>query len=86
VPHRGKPAALKSFENTEDFKIVAEVWSDEDLSRAIVAGEARVGIKIPEARNSKQIRSRKSQTARAGLASDFVFRICFGFRDSSFRI
>src|SRR6202040_4436920 len=39
---------LRRFENSEDFQIVMEVFSDEALSRAIVAGKARVGIKIPE--------------------------------------
>jgi ABC-2 type transport system permease protein len=41
-------ALLQSFENSEDFRIVGEVGTDEELSRAIVAGRARVGIKIPE--------------------------------------
>ncbi len=39
---------LQRFENSEDFLIVAEVFTDEALSGAIVAGKARVGIKIPE--------------------------------------
>jgi drug efflux transport system permease protein len=39
---------LQKFENSEDFKIVARVFSDEALNEAIVAGRARVGIKIPE--------------------------------------
>ena len=38
---------LERFENSEDFTIVSRVFSDEELSRAIVAGKARVGIKIP---------------------------------------
>lgn len=41
-------ALLQSFENSEDFRIVGEVGTDAELSRAIVAGRARVGIKIPE--------------------------------------
>jgi ABC-2 type transport system permease protein len=40
-------AVLRRFENSHDFKIVAQVDSDEELSRAIVAGKAQVGIKIP---------------------------------------
>jgi ABC-2 type transport system permease protein len=40
-------ALLQKFENSEDFTIVKRAFSDEDLSRAIVAGKARVGIKIP---------------------------------------
>jgi ABC-2 type transport system permease protein len=39
---------LRSFVNSEDFTIIREVFTDQELSEAIVAGEARVGIKIPE--------------------------------------
>ncbi len=39
---------IKSFENTEDFVIVSEVFSDVELTQTIVAGHAHVGIKIPE--------------------------------------
>jgi ABC-2 type transport system permease protein len=39
---------LLGFTNSEDFRIVGEVFTDRDLSEAIVAGRARVGIKIPE--------------------------------------
>jgi ABC-2 type transport system permease protein len=39
---------LRQFTNTDDFTIVGEVFTDEELSGAIVAGKARVGIKIPE--------------------------------------
>jgi ABC-2 type transport system permease protein len=38
---------LQAFENSQDFRIVRYVYTDEDLSRAIIAGQARVGIKIP---------------------------------------
>jgi ABC-2 type transport system permease protein len=38
---------LAHFENSEDFTIVSRVFSDEEMSQAIVAGKARVGIKIP---------------------------------------
>src|SRR6516164_9861810 len=38
---------LQRFENSEDITIVGQVFSDEEMSRAIVAGKARVGIKIP---------------------------------------
>lgn len=41
-------ALLRQFENSDDFDIVAEVHSDAELSQAIVAGRARVGIKVPE--------------------------------------
>jgi len=39
---------LRAFENSEDFRIIGRVYRDVDLSGAIVAGRARVGIKIPE--------------------------------------
>src|SRR5260370_10496612 len=39
---------LRSFKNSDDFTIVTQVFTDETLSQALVAGEARVGIKIPE--------------------------------------
>jgi ABC-2 type transport system permease protein len=39
---------LRSFENSEDFTITQRVFTDDELTRAIVAGKARVGIKIPE--------------------------------------
>ena len=38
---------LESFRNSDDFALIDEVFSDNDLSKAIVAGKARVGIKIP---------------------------------------
>jgi ABC-2 type transport system permease protein len=39
---------LQKFENSEDFQIVEYVFSDQALNQAIIAGRARVGIKIPE--------------------------------------
>jgi ABC-2 type transport system permease protein len=39
---------LRRFVATDDFLIVAEVFREEDLTEAIVAGKAQVGIKIPE--------------------------------------
>jgi ABC-2 type transport system permease protein len=39
---------IRAFENSKDFKVVARVYSDAELSRMIVAGKARVGIKVPE--------------------------------------
>jgi ABC-2 type transport system permease protein len=41
-------ALLDSFVNSDDFVIVGEVYSDSDLSQAIIAGKARVGIEIQE--------------------------------------
>jgi ABC-2 type transport system permease protein len=39
---------LQSFENSEDFKVVARVETEQELTEAIISGKARVGIKIPE--------------------------------------
>lgn len=39
---------LRRFVATDDFLIVQEVFREEDLTEAIVAGKAYVGIKIPE--------------------------------------
>ena len=39
---------LLRFRNSHDFEFTREVFSDTELSHAIVAGEARVGIKVPE--------------------------------------
>jgi ABC-2 type transport system permease protein len=39
---------VQAFENSTDFRVVAYVYSDAELSHMIVAGKARVGIKIPE--------------------------------------
>jgi ABC-2 type transport system permease protein len=41
-------ALLRSFTNSEDFDVVGEVFTDDELSRAIVSGRARAAIKIPE--------------------------------------
>ena len=38
---------LQRFENSQDFDITARVFNDAELNQAIVAGKARVGIKIP---------------------------------------
>lgn len=38
---------LEAFENTDYFKVVDYVFSDEELNKAIVSGRAKVGIKIP---------------------------------------
>jgi ABC-2 type transport system permease protein len=38
---------LDRFVNSNDFKFVSYVYSEEDLNREIIAGRARVGIKIP---------------------------------------
>lgn len=38
---------LDRFVNSDDFKIVAYVFSEEELNREVIAGRAKVGIKIP---------------------------------------
>ncbi|MBL8188501.1 MAG: ABC transporter permease [Acidobacteria bacterium] len=38
---------LDRFVNSDDFKIVSYVDSEDDLNREIIAGRARVGVKIP---------------------------------------
>ena len=39
---------VQSFENSQDFKIIGEVFTDAALSESIISGHAHVGIKIPE--------------------------------------
>jgi ABC-2 type transport system permease protein len=39
---------LEAFENSQDFRVAHQVLSEQELSRYIVAGKARVGIVIPE--------------------------------------
>jgi len=39
---------IEKFEKSQDFKVVRQAWNDEVASQMIVAGEARVGIIIPE--------------------------------------
>src|SRR4051812_17646968 len=50
---------LRRFSNTEDFDIIGEVSSDDELHRALVADVARVGIKIPED-YSRRIQARET--------------------------
>jgi ABC-2 type transport system permease protein len=58
---------LQRFENSEDFKIVADVFTDEALAEALISGKARVGIKIPE-NYSRQIQA--GQTAQVLILVD----------------
>src|SRR5712671_4208313 len=39
---------VQRFASSEDFDVIAQVFSDKELTDTIVAGKARVGIKIPE--------------------------------------
>ena len=41
-------ALVRRFENSQDFDVVARVFSEAELSRALVSGRARVGIQVPE--------------------------------------
>jgi ABC-2 type transport system permease protein len=41
-------ALLRRFEYSDDFDIVGQVFTDAELSEWIIAGKARVAIKIPE--------------------------------------
>jgi ABC-2 type transport system permease protein len=52
---------LERFENSSDFKLVAQAWSDEDMNRAIVQGRARVGIKIPHDYSEKLLAGQTAQ-------------------------
>ncbi|HZT79130.1 MAG TPA: ABC transporter permease [Gemmataceae bacterium] len=58
---------LREFENTGDFKVVAVVNSDDALHEAIVAGKARVGVKVPE---DYSRRLQKNDTAQVLILVD----------------
>jgi ABC-2 type transport system permease protein len=50
---------IRSFENSKDFNVIAEVFSDDEMNWMIRAGKAQVGIKIPED-FSRQIEARRT--------------------------
>ncbi len=52
---------LRSFENSDDFQVVEIVRTDEELNRAIVAGRARVGVKIPHDFSQKLLAGQTAQ-------------------------
>lgn len=52
---------LQRFKNSHDVKIVAEVYSDEEIHRWIVAGKARAAIKIPEDYSRKVLAGQTAQ-------------------------
>lgn len=54
-------ALVRAFENTDDFLVVEEVFNDDDLRRSIVAGRARVGVKIPEDYSRQILAGRTAQ-------------------------
>lgn len=45
--HRAARDLIAQLENTEIFHLVGRVGSDRELQRAMISGEARVGVKIP---------------------------------------
>src|SRR5215212_2462124 len=51
---------LAAFENTDFFHIVSYVGSDEELNNAIVAGRAKVGIKIPPDYSDRLLMNRQA--------------------------
>jgi ABC-2 type transport system permease protein len=50
---------IRMFENSKDFHVVKEVFSEEDMNWMIRAGKAQVGIQIPED-FSRQIEAKRS--------------------------
>lgn len=46
-PGRESRELIAAFENTDFFKVIAYVGSDDELNGAIVSGKAKIGIKIP---------------------------------------
>jgi drug efflux transport system permease protein len=51
VDHAGTQESrqlIEKFEKSQDFRVVAQVFRDEEVHQNIVAGKARVGIIIPE--------------------------------------
>src|SRR6266404_8282778 len=52
---------IRAFKNTDDFDFIAEVSNDDELNRAIVAGQARVGIKIPQDYSRKLLAGESAQ-------------------------
>lgn len=54
-------ALLRRFENTTDFDILREVNSEAEIEAAIVSGEARVGIVIPEDYSRNLLRGESAQ-------------------------
>jgi ABC transporter DrrB family efflux protein len=51
---------LAAFENTDYFRIVAYVNSDEGLNNAIVAGRVKIGIKIPPDYSDRLLMNRQA--------------------------
>lgn len=52
---------IKEFENTGYFRLIGEVRSDQALQEAIVAGNAKVGIKVPPDYSANLLGGRQGQ-------------------------
>lgn len=52
---------VKDFANTQYFRLVGEVQSDQELQSAIVSGRAKVGIKIPPDYSTALVNGRQGQ-------------------------
>lgn len=50
---------VRMFENSQDFRVIQEVGTDEEMNWMIRAGKAKVGIKIPED-FSRQLEAKRS--------------------------
>ena len=51
---------LRAFENTDYFQIIRHVGSDEELNNSIVAGQVKVGIKIPPDYSDRLLANRQA--------------------------
>lgn len=54
-------ALVRAFENTEDFDVVALASTEAELTELLVAGRARIGIRIPEDFSRKLLAGRTAQ-------------------------
>ncbi len=52
---------IDAFVNTRRFKLVSEVRNEDDFMHAIIAGDAKVGIKIPPNYSDRMIRGEQVQ-------------------------
>ncbi len=54
-------ALIRRFETTTDFDVLREVHSEAEIEEAVVAGEARVGLVIPEDYSRRLLRGESTQ-------------------------
>src|SRR2546430_12913854 len=57
---------IRQFENSGDFRVVGQVYTEQELTRAIVAGKARVGL---------WIRREYSQRLDAGAPTELLILV-----------